>query len=1455
MEYEIFSIGDPAFLAETLRATVTILNRDDLSGIVAIGFLFTFIWTIVQGVLTGGKEIKIQNIVMAGLIYAAFFGVKVDRVNVWSLYGMELHQVEDVPLGLAFSGTVISKVGNNITEWFEQEYTVIGMTTSELGTGFALKALYEMRGLGFADGSLRWDPNGHLTKTLDNYVNDCVVPGTTLATIDANGEPNGLPAINLAKVSQEDSAWEHLEWNNEVYATKVYPYLTSDPTPADKSQVKTCAEAYEYISEHYFSNPAVVDTWVGQIGETVCNEAGYSCESFKLASGDFDTASFSNQFGIIRDSIMTTDVNLDKFMLNRALGLALGRLDAHEIGQGDALVAGVTQKASANITANQALQQTMFEKMMLPLMTFFEALMYVAAPFAAILVAFGMGGIQMIGKYLVFALWIQLWKPVAAVGNMFIQMSVAGEMSNLSQFAQAKGHSITSLASQPEVFDALQHWIGVGGMLVASTPMITLMLMYGSAVTASSLAGRIDMGKGAEVGMDGFSGKSQIGDAKASLTKNGGEVAMGNDQTADATQGTISMGAAMNTQAQQAEALASTASKQAQTSQTQAIEQTQAAGTTVTSRNSTATTSSGETVSAQEYGQQQAERLVEQGAISEADKSTVATGISARASAGADLGKILRRLKGSGVDTSSLKKNADGTVNRSHLGMVMSALGGKVEGGADYQDRFNEEAAKTRSLADVSEKAWTEGESERKSWKTGFQHADEDSLAQSEEWKASEKSMQQYQTSQSRAESAEQKASTLRSMAGTAGYSQQYQIATLSADAGTEQGMKEFGQFLQAKQNQGDPNYAGMQANVGDYRKALRTANREGEFGDLAELMGIAGHNVEDPTQQLSVESLKQEMMENNGAPTVGGNGPAKPGSLTDAATSMSQGAQNALKSTGGATDKQMSQIEQKGGGNLSAQERQWAGQAAALTANGGMKNEDAVRNTLSQAGVSTAAATSGAQLALATAGMKEKIDEGKTPQQAFDESLAETSAMADLGESVGQETSQDGAASLVEGDSTGSGSGEGDASGATSTESEATGSDSSEGSTSGATSTGSESTSTGSAAGSSTANGSTSGSSSGAGSSSGSSSSSGSASGASTGSGGNGQKNGGSTGSKGGSGDKKGTPKPQGSGSAVVAGSGSGKTGGVDFMGTEGAKHAQSLLNSEQEPLSKDGNLNLDSMDSSARQNAADQWLADNPEVDPENMTQEQAQQFMQDMGLLDEGEFQGVEKDGDAIQGEKNEAMENSDIREVGGKGKAMMDFLDTGIIQKASERSGDGSAAGMAVGGGIGAGMAARAAMTAGESVVKGMLRGAATGTFRGGAWGAAVGAAVGAAEGYMDHKESLDQEKAGKELKNVVQGNGDFSQLTEASQETINATLEGVIAKQVVAMDQAAAQGEEFDEQDFMNNELDAFERQVYEQGDALLSSGQGYADGLGMDMAEAIDTQGENNEKLEQIQRR
>ena len=1174
MDFDIYSIGDPAFLAETLKATTVIMDRDGLEGIVAIGFLIGFIWLVVQGVLSGGSEIKIQNIIMAGLIYVAFFGVKVDNVQIWSKTTMNFHQVSDVPIGIAFTGTVISRVGNNLSEWFEQEYTAIGASTSDMGTGFALKALYEMRGLGFSDGSLKWDPNGHLTKSLTNYIKDCVVPGTTIPTVSAGGTADGLPAINLKKVVDSDSAWGHLKWDNKMYTTKVYPFLTNDPTPSDTTDIKTCAAAYDYITNEYVTNPDVINQWMKHIGESTCNEAGFACEAFRLPTGEFNTTSFSNSFTVIRDSILTTQVDLSKFLMNRALLLPLATLKPADLGSGDALISAVTQRASAQITANQALQQSMFEKMMLPLMTFFEALMYVAAPFAAILVAFGVGGIGMIGKYLIFALWIQLWKPVAAVGNMFIQMSVTGEMSALSKFALDDGGSLGSLANQPEVFDSLQHWIGVGGMLVASTPMITLMLMYGSAVTASSLAGRIDMGKGSSVGMDDFDGKAQIGAASRSLTVDG-QIAAGNDQTTDTTMGAISMAGTMNSQAQKSTALAASHTQAAQTSRGRALEQLTAAGTGVADQNMSGMTAGGRQMGSMEWSEQQTQRLVDSNELSQSDQSLVSAGVNARATGGLNFGKFTSELGKNKINTSKV------TGGSAQLGMMMKMLDGKVEGGADYQDKFNQAAAETSKLMDSVDKAWANGQQEGKGWQVSATNSDQDSLTQTQEWKDAAKATEQAQESDTKAKSAEQRASTLKSLAGSTGYQQQYQLATLSADANTPERMQQFGQFLDAKAKQGDTTYAGMQANSENYLKAVRSASANGKVGDMKELLGIAGQNVDDPMVDASVGAMMQQMQQDLGSPQVQGSAPT----------------------------------------------------------------------------------------------------------------------------------------------ATGSGP-------------------------------------------------------------------------------------------------------------------------------------IQSIRNGD--------GYGLGNLDSSARRQAASAWLDANPDVDRNNMTPEQAQEFLQSVGLAEPGDFSGPETNQDAIDQKVADAKENSDIREVGGKGKDLMDFLDSGVMQQAMERSGEFSQVGAAVGGYAGAvkaGVTAHALKQGGKSVALGMLRGAAGGFFRGGAYGAVIGAAVGAVQGYNAYQDVLSegqQEQAGQELQSAIQNGGNFTQISEDSQEVINKTLEGVVAKQVEAMAKA---GDDFNMEDFRNNELNDFEREIHDSADTLMNAGQvmsdgsSYGDGLGDTFAEAIDQQAENNQRKGQIQRR
>ncbi|TOF19821.1 conjugal transfer protein TraG, partial [Vibrio parahaemolyticus] len=87
--------------------------------------------------------------------------------------------------------------------------------------------------------------------------------------------------------------------------------------------------------------------------------------------------------------------------------------------------------------------------------------------------------------------WIQLWMPVMAIINLYIHLTVAGKMSALDAFA---GTEVPSFAGMMQMDSVLQTWIATGGMLASSVPAISLMLVYGSAITATHLAGRLQNG-------------------------------------------------------------------------------------------------------------------------------------------------------------------------------------------------------------------------------------------------------------------------------------------------------------------------------------------------------------------------------------------------------------------------------------------------------------------------------------------------------------------------------------------------------------------------------------------------------------------------------------------------------------------------------------------------------------------------------------------------------------------------------------------------------------------------------------------------------------------------------------------------------------------------------------------------------------------------------------------------
>jgi conjugal transfer mating pair stabilization protein TraG len=137
-----------------------------------------------------------------------------------------------------------------------------------------------------------------------------------------------------------------------------------------------------------------------------------------------------------------------------------------------------------------AAEQTLFAKIVRPMMAFIEGLSYAIAPIMAFVVMLGNVGIRMNIGYFSMLLWIQLWMPILAVINLFIQMSAAGKMAALITAT----YNLPSMMGIYQLDMELQQWLSIGGMLAASTPAITLMLIYRGAVTATHFLGRMDGG-------------------------------------------------------------------------------------------------------------------------------------------------------------------------------------------------------------------------------------------------------------------------------------------------------------------------------------------------------------------------------------------------------------------------------------------------------------------------------------------------------------------------------------------------------------------------------------------------------------------------------------------------------------------------------------------------------------------------------------------------------------------------------------------------------------------------------------------------------------------------------------------------------------------------------------------------------------------------------------------------
>jgi len=454
---DIYAVGDGQFLADVINSLALITQSSSFIGLSLVGFTLGILWVGVQSVMSGGTEFKIQNILIAFLTWMVLFGSSTD-VIVTDIKSSQTRVVSNVPSGIAYTGQIISTLGYRVTELFEQGFSTVGM----LDNGFAkdLKVVRTLDTLTLGAANTNNNGTGDRIGSINNYLSDC-----TLEAIKAN-------QTSASTLSQSSNLLNAIQFNSINHETSLK--LPSQPDPTQFITIN-CKDGFTALKNDLTGvGSAFPQKIFEQIGGLI---------------GEDDSASYIQDL-LNRNGLAQLNATPIQYVNNSIIKNQLPQAIATKtvLEYGDDRYAIMLKQANDQRQAQWSAERDTFSMLARPLMTFFEAAMYAIAPLLAFVVALGPAGFGMAGQYLKFALWIQMWLPVMAIVNFYTVSSFEGRMDSLINDQSINAMSLDGLFTLNEV---AANWFQTGSMLIAMTPFITLMLLYGGVQAAASLAGQL----------------------------------------------------------------------------------------------------------------------------------------------------------------------------------------------------------------------------------------------------------------------------------------------------------------------------------------------------------------------------------------------------------------------------------------------------------------------------------------------------------------------------------------------------------------------------------------------------------------------------------------------------------------------------------------------------------------------------------------------------------------------------------------------------------------------------------------------------------------------------------------------------------------------------------------------------------------------------------------------------
>lgn len=455
--FEIISLGRMDFLLAVLNG-LAILTADDgpagYGGLVALGLIIGVILALLRGIVT--QKLELQYVLAGWLLFACLFVPKV-TVTVEDIYTGETTTVANVPLGPAAIGSITSTIGVTLADAFGTVFAFPSLTT----TGYmdSLELIHAMRSMDYGAANDGDAANAltavDLQRSMRAYLIDCVYYDMAM----------DLPThdVTAAELRESTDLLTAIEVNSNTWFTTVY-LVEGD----QDGQTLTCAEAYTELST--FVRTRFLPAWETYIASLL---------------GLTDT---STQMQDALDAIFGVGRDAQTYMLNALIKRELELAEVGYHAQADN-AAGVLMRVQAmeQRRTQWAAEQSLWAEMARPAIAFIEGFFYAVSPFMGFLFTLGAPGITLFSRYLLLAVWIQLWMPVLAVTNLYITIAASSDLQRIA----TGGTDLLTIVGLDSVWTETASWLAFGGSMVAATPLLTLILITGSYFALTRLTDRL----------------------------------------------------------------------------------------------------------------------------------------------------------------------------------------------------------------------------------------------------------------------------------------------------------------------------------------------------------------------------------------------------------------------------------------------------------------------------------------------------------------------------------------------------------------------------------------------------------------------------------------------------------------------------------------------------------------------------------------------------------------------------------------------------------------------------------------------------------------------------------------------------------------------------------------------------------------------------------------------------